>query len=75
VPLTPGTRVTAVGAALDVGTPVRLFEHALIHSERERNRWAASADGQRFLLNAPSGNIEPPRIQVVLDWKPRPAGK
>ena len=67
--------VAAVGAALDIGTPVKLFEHPIVHGERERNRWSVSADGQRFLLNAPSEETEPARIQVVLDGASSPASR
>ena len=67
--------VAVVGAALDIGTPVKLFEHPIVHGERERNRWSVSADGQRFLLNAPSEDTEPARIQVVLDRASSPVSR
>ena len=56
------------GDAFRVGTPVKLFDAMLTRSEISRNRYVATSDGQRFLLNMP---LESNRIGVfdlVLNW-------
>ena len=56
------------GAAFRVGTPVKLFDAVLTRNEISRNRYVATSDGQRFLLNLP---LESNRIGVfdlVLNW-------
>ena len=60
--------VKVVGTGLEIGLPVKLFQHRLVHGARERNRWVASRDGQRFLLNAPIDDAGVRTIQVVLNW-------
>jgi hypothetical protein len=41
----------------------------LVNTSFTRNQYVASADGQRFLVNQPTGS--PASIVVVVDW---PAG-
>ena len=56
------------GTAFRVGTPVKLFDAVLTRNEISRNRYVATSDGQRFLLNLP---LESNRIGVfdlVLNW-------
>ena len=60
--------VHITGSSLEVGLPVKLFQHRLLHTGRERNRWVVTRDGQRFLLNAPVDEGPARGIQVVLDW-------
>jgi hypothetical protein len=56
------------GAGLEIGAPVKLFQHRLHHTSPERNRWTVTRDGQRFLLNAPAEDNTSATIQVVLNW-------
>ena len=50
------------------GVPKQLFQVPLVTGFGWRNRYAASADGQRFLMLLPSGeNVSSP-ITVVLNW-------
>jgi hypothetical protein len=44
------------------GSPVTLF------SVRADSDYAASADGQRFLINAPLADVASAPITVVLSW-------
>jgi Tol biopolymer transport system component len=63
----------AASGAVLLGRPVALFRTefdttlALL-----RQQYVVSADGQRFLINAPTDAIEPPSITVILNWKGRP---
>jgi len=52
------------------GAQTPLFETGL-NVELNRDQYAVSRDGRRFLLAAPAdieGNVEPPRIIVVENW-------
>ncbi len=60
--------VKVVSTGLEIGLPVKLFQRRLVHGQIERNRWVASRDGQRFLLNAPIDDGGMRTIQVVLNW-------
>jgi eukaryotic-like serine/threonine-protein kinase len=56
----------------EAATSTRLFEtkmSTLVNTSFTRNQYVASADGQRFLVNQPTGS--PAAIVVVVDW---PAG-
>jgi hypothetical protein len=56
----------------EAATSTRLFEtkmSTLVNTSFTRNQYVASADGQRFLVNQPTGS--PASIVVVVDW---PAG-
>jgi serine/threonine protein kinase len=51
------------------GPPARLFEtkvSTVVNTNFNRNQYVASADGQRFLVNQPTG--KPASIVVVVDW-------
>jgi Tol biopolymer transport system component len=56
------------GAAPDVGTPVELFKTVLEGGGFVRNRWMPAADGQRFLLDVPSGAPTGARFAIVTNW-------
>jgi Tol biopolymer transport system component len=56
------------GAGLEIGLPVKLFQHRLAHSQPERNHWTATRDGQRFLLNDSIEGEDSRTVQVVLNW-------
>jgi serine/threonine protein kinase len=69
----PGNRLMAVpvmlspnGTTLEAGPPVVLF------AMRPGSEFAASPDGQRFLINTVPEDAATPPITVVLNWKPRP---
>jgi Tol biopolymer transport system component len=50
------------------GVPEPLFEASVITSILSRNRYAASADGQRFLLVSPLATDPRASIFVVTNW-------
>jgi serine/threonine protein kinase len=61
----------ATSPALDVGTPTPLFNTELTGSiwpSYERNRYAVSADGDRFLVNKPARGQSPTVLTVVVNW-------
>jgi Tol biopolymer transport system component len=61
--------IKVVGAGLEVGLPVKLFQHRLGGKDgRNRNSYVATRDGQRFLVNAPIEEGNARGIQVVLNW-------
>jgi hypothetical protein len=60
--------VRTQGSSFEAGLPVKLFQRRMVHTNRERNRWVVTRDGQRFLLNVPSEDTSSGSIQVVLDW-------
>ena len=59
--------VTAAGA-FEAGTPQRLFDATLARSDISRNRYVATADGQRFLLNLPTESRSVDVFNVALNW-------
>ena len=67
-----GTSLLAVpvddAAVFRVGTPVKLFDTLLSRSEISRNRYVATADGQRFLLNLPLESNRIGVFDIVLNW-------
>jgi dipeptidyl aminopeptidase/acylaminoacyl peptidase len=74
-------RLTAVpvkfranGQSAEVGTPIPLFRTIFDATtyQRDRQQYAVSDDGQRFLMNIPTDIREPSSIAVVLNWKGRP---
>ena len=56
------------GASMEVGTPVTLFQRAIVHGNTQFYRYAVDRDGQRFLLNTPLENAAPQTAQIVLNW-------
>jgi Tol biopolymer transport system component len=61
--------IKVIGAGLEVGLPVKLFQHRLAGRDmRNRNNWVSTRDGQRFLVNAPNDDGTRRGIQVVLNW-------
>lgn len=57
--------VTTAGAEFEAGQPKPLFENVL--SPRRRNRFVASADGQRFLLLTPPQEQLSSAIQAIVN--------
>jgi eukaryotic-like serine/threonine-protein kinase len=55
------------GAAFDVGTPKPLFS-TRVSAYDAPNRYAVSADGQRFLVNSSAREVESQPLTVVLNW-------
>jgi Tol biopolymer transport system component len=77
--LAPDNRLMAVSMRLEskrntveAGTPVPLFAARLSGDPQGPNsrQYMVSADGQRFLIDAPAEATLP--ISVVLNWKPNP---
>ncbi len=68
----PDQTISAVevrsGADFEAGAPKALFKASLTEWEYLGYRWAVSPDGQRFLVNTPSGAEEAARFVVVLNW-------
>jgi len=52
-----------------VGTPSRLFQTRIGGPNTLQGEYLVSADGQRFLLDAPIRDVTPP-ITVILNWHP-----
>jgi hypothetical protein len=61
----------ASGAAV-LGRPVALFRTEFETTLQVRQQYMVSADGQRFLINAPTDAIDPPSMTLILNWKGRP---
>ena len=57
------------GATFEAGVPKALFQTSFIGSPTGGfNHYAVTADGQRFLLNVPTGEGSASPITVVLNW-------
>ena len=56
----------ANGPTVEAGAPVALF------AMRAGSQFAASPDGQRFLINTALEDASTPPITVVLNWAGRP---
>jgi len=54
------------------GTPVELFATHLVEvpPSAQRQQYAVSPDGQRFLMNVPIESADISPITVVLNWNP-----
>ena len=59
--------IRATGGDLQAGIPVALFPVS-IRAGNARNKYVASADGQRFLFDAPLGRESMSPTTVVLNW-------
>ena len=71
--LSPDNRMMAVEVNTDsgnfqAGIPKPLFQAQLIVGFFWRNRYLASADGQRFLMLTPTGDAASAPLTVVLNW-------
>ena len=55
------------GATIDSGNPHVLFDTGLT-VDPIRDQFAATADGQRFLVQLPVAEASPAPITVVLNW-------
>jgi serine/threonine protein kinase len=61
--------VKASPAGFEVNAPKALFDAPLdVASPLNTNRYDVSADGQRFLINAPSENTSAGYLTVVVNW-------
>jgi Tol biopolymer transport system component len=56
------------GTTFEVGVPKLLFKTTLTQGWYPGYRWAVSRDGQRFLINTPSGAVPAGRFMVVTNW-------
>ena len=56
------------GATFELGVPKPLFRMALTRGPYMGYRWAVSRDGQRFLVNTPSGAAAAGHLIVVTNW-------
>jgi len=61
--------VSASGSHFEAAIPKRLFQRSLDWSGIRRNRWVATPDGQRFLLNTTTGS-QASAFNVILGWPP-----
>ena len=55
-------------ATFGVGVPKPLFRIPLVEGRYSGHRWTPSRDGQRFLVNTPTGAAAAGRFIVVLNW-------
>jgi hypothetical protein len=55
-------------SSFEASPPRRLFQTAVPDLENARNRYAASRDGQRFLINTVLGEDTNRPITIVLNW-------
>ncbi len=55
------------GLSFEAGMPKRLFDVRL--TGRVRNRYLASRDGQRFLVNAPLDESSKSPLEVLVNWR------
>jgi Tol biopolymer transport system component len=62
----------AADGAVALGRRVALFRTEFDTTLRLRQQYVVSADGQRFLINAPTDAIDPPSITLILNWRGRP---
>jgi eukaryotic-like serine/threonine-protein kinase len=62
---------SASGAAI-IGKPAPLFRIEFERNFQARQQYVVSADGQRFLVNAPTDVVDPPSIAVIMNWKGQP---
>ena len=61
------------GQSLESGAPVELFPVRIAGGPLpgpNRQQYAVSSDGQRFLINMPVGETEASPINLILNWKP-----
>jgi hypothetical protein len=61
-----GVQVKASSDHLAVSLPVRLF--AGVDNDYGEDKYAATRDGQRFLVITPTGSGAPDRIRVITNW-------
>jgi len=71
---TPDDKMMAVevstnSANFQAGIPKPLFQAQLVPGFLWRNRYVASADGQRFLMLTPTGDAASVPLTVVLNWQ------
>jgi len=60
-------KIQASAPGLKPGKPVKLFEAPV--GPTRRNRFVASADGQRFLIDINFEQVSSAPIEVVLNWQ------
>jgi Tol biopolymer transport system component len=58
----------SIGATFEPGIPKALFKRTFERSGILRNRWSASADGQRFVVNAARETSHAAPFSVVMNW-------
>jgi len=59
--------IKTAGNGIQIGVPHALFQTKLENATR-RNRYLATADGQRFLVLVPEDQREPPGFTVIVNW-------
>ena len=63
--------VVRAGSSLEVDEPQRLFEtgvSAVGNPNYNRNHYAVTSDGQRFLITQPAGNSSAATVTVIVGW-------
>ena len=58
----------SAGATFSLGTPKPLFQTSLRLNNTSR-QYAASADGQRFLMVVPAQDVDSENFRVMLNWR------
>jgi eukaryotic-like serine/threonine-protein kinase len=61
--------VRTAGASFESGAPTRLFPIPPIQGIVNRDEYAVSADGNRFLLSVPAGDASTALVTVILNWQ------
>ena len=62
----------AANGEVALGPALPLFRTEVENSIQNRQQYVVSADGRRFLINAPTDASDPPAITVILNWKGKP---
>jgi serine/threonine protein kinase len=70
--LGPGGKLMEVsvkekGAAVEIGTPQELFQHAMVRSDAYGRAYTVAPDGKRFLVNK-SGEVITVPLTLVANW-------
>jgi hypothetical protein len=61
--------VRAADASFESSTPKRLFPIASVSGYIDRDEYAVSADGSRFLVSRPTGDAANSPVTVVVNWR------
>lgn len=56
------------GARIETGTPRELFQTPIANVQLNIDQYDVTADGQRFLVLAPTNNARQTPITVVVNW-------
>ena len=65
-------KLSLEGKSLETGTPVALFPVRIAGSSFNKQQYAVSSDGQRFLINLAADEGVASPITLIYNWKPKP---